>query len=306
MKKAIIDLGTNTCNLLVIERMGGVFHPIHTSKVPVKLGKGGINNRQITVDAIQRTIIALQTHLMTLEAFGKIENISVIATSAVRDAENKDIFIKQVYENTRLRVQIIDGNEEADYIADGVRLALGKVPDGCLIMDIGGGSNEFIIMQDNIVIWKQSFPTGIARVIERFPISDPIMPDEIQNISDWFDHQMKPLWDKSTQFPIHTLVGCSGTFDTIADIIEGVEAGTKKRVKNSIQLSPFKKACRQIIHSTERKRQNWKTIEKMRIEMIVPAVVLVLLTLQKFNIKHIIQTDYALKEGIMAKNNKKQ
>ncbi len=299
MKKAIIDLGTNTCNLLIAEVKNNTYHILHTSKVAVKLGEGGINNGNITPEATQRAIHALNTHLESMKAYGAINNIQVIATSAVRDAQNKTNFAKQIKEATQLDLTIINGNEEANYIFKGVQLALKNIPDNCLIMDIGGGSNEFIIVKNNQIAWKQSFPTGIARVIERFKLSNPITNTQCEEINQWFEENMLNLWEQIQQHNINTLIGCSGSFDTIVDIIENTEPNTKTRINQPITIAQFNNVATQLITSTTQQRIELKTIENMRVEMIVPAILLIQLVVRKFAIQQIIQTDYSLKEGAL-------
>ncbi|MFV0521519.1 MAG: phosphatase [Mangrovibacterium sp.] len=300
MKKAIIDLGTNTCNLLIAESNDKSNYILHTSKVEVKLGKGGINNNRLTKEATKRAVHALNTHLKSMKSYGKIDSINVIATSAVRDARNKVEFVQEIKKITGLELNIISGEKEAEYIFEGVKFALGKIPDGGLIMDIGGGSNEFIIVKDNRIVWKQSFPTGIARVVERFPISDPISDLEYQEIMSWFDKNMQELWEQGKTHEISTLIGCSGTFDTLVDTIDGVKPNCKFRKAQHISQIDFNRICSQLVNSTLLERLGMDTMEQMRVEMIVPAMLLIQLVMRKFSIQNIIQTDYSLKEGVFS------
>ncbi|MFV0554850.1 MAG: phosphatase [Mangrovibacterium sp.] len=298
MKKAIIDLGTNTCNLLIAEVNANECELLHSSKVAVKLGKGGINNNQLTKEATQRAIHALLTHLDSMKPFGKMDDIRVIATSAVRDAVNKAEFAQQLKDATGLDLTIISGDEEASYIFEGVKFALGEIPDNALIMDIGGGSNEFILVKNNQVAWKRSFPTGIARVVERFDISDPIQSQECEAIKDWFEKMMPELQELPAH-EISTLIGCSGTFDTVADEMEGIAPNSKIRKALPISIADFKRVFQKLYGSTDAERRLMPSIEVMRVEMIVPALLLIDFIIQKFNISLIIQTDYSLKEGAL-------
>lgn len=299
MKRAIIDLGTNTCNLLIAEVEKSNYQILHTSKESVKLGKGGISNKLLTPEATERAIHALQTHLRTIQGYGEMNSIEVIATSAVRDALNKDNFAQQLKDATNLNLNIIDGDQEASYIFDGVKLAIENIPDGTLIMDIGGGSNEFIFIKNNEIAWKQSFPTGIARVVEQFHISNPILISEAQEISRWFEAMMPELW-KLQENKINVLIGSSGTFDTIADSIDQISPNSTIRKAKSIAISDFEQFFQVLIKSSFAERLAMPTIEEMRVEMIVPALILIDLVLKKLSIPTIIQTDYSLKEGVLA------
>lgn len=274
---------------------------LHSSKVAVKLGKGGINNNLLTPGATQRAINALHTHLESIKPFGEMHSIKVIATSAVRDAENKAEFAQQLFEATGLTLHIISGHEEANYIFNGVKLAMGKIPDHSLIMDIGGGSNEFILVKNNQVAWKQSFPTGIARVVEQFQISNPIKAQECEDIKAWFEVNMAELWTLKN-YKINTLIGCSGSFDTVADITENIAPNTKIRKAHKISIADFNTVCTQLIASTTEDRLAMQTMEEMRVEMIVSALLLIQLIVEKFAISQITQTDYSLKDGALLSN----
>ena len=301
MKLAVIDLGTNTCNLLVAEVEGKSYRIVYQGKVGVKLGKGGINKKQLTPEAFERAIAALSTHQQTIEQLGGADRIFTIATSAVRDADNRADFEKALLDATGLELSVISGDEEAKLIFGGVVLAFGQIPDNSLIMDIGGGSNEFIQTQDNKVVWKESFPLGVARAVERFPLSNPIFTDEIAAIEAWFDQGLQALWQQWEGRQASVLIGCSGAFDTLCDLIDNTPPGTKARQTQSVSLCEFKQISEEIIHSTKAQREQLPAMEPLRVEMIVPAFILMRLVIRKLNISAITQTDFALREGVLRK-----
>lgn len=297
-KIAVIDLGTNTCNLLIAEYQDESYQILYQGKEVVKLGKNGIDKNQLTEDGLRRAILAIQKHQELIGQFNVSEAV-IIATSAIREATNKDWFSQQIKENTGLEVQIISGEKEAQLIFDGVKLAFGQIDDQTLILDIGGGSNEFILTQNNEPIWKQSFPLGMARIIEQIPPSDPITPEEIGQINDWFNSRLEPLWEQMNNVQIPLLIGCSGAFDTLSDLIDQTDPGTKTRIKQKIKLEDFNQIYETLIQSTTAERIEMKGMESIRIEMIVPSVLFIKLVIERLKIKKIYQTDFALREGIL-------
>ena len=297
-KLAVIDLGTNTCNLLIAEYHRKDYQILHQGKEVVKLGKSGIHKNELTEDGLQRAIRAILKHREQIDKYSSIETI-VIATSAIRDAVNKDWFSQQIKEATGFDLTIISGNKEAELIFNGVILAFNQIPDESLILDIGGGSNEFILTRNNQAVWKQSFPLGMARVIERFPPSNPISHDEIDQIMGWFDEQLEPLWIRVKDVATPQLIGCSGAFDTIADLIDQTDPGTKTRIRQEIKLTDFDRIYNQLIESTTAQRTQMKGMESIRIEMIVPSVLFIRLVIERLNIQTIYQTDFALREGVL-------
>lgn len=297
-KIAVIDLGTNTCNLLIAEYHNKSYQILHQGKEVVKLGKNGIDKNQLTEDGLQRAILAIQKHQERISQFS-VSEVVIIATSAIREATNKDWFQQQIEENTGLELQIISGEKEAQLIFDGVKLAFAEIDDQSLILDIGGGSNEFILTQNNKPIWKQSFPLGMARIIEQIPPSNPITPEEIGQINDWFNSRLEPLWEQMKNIQIPLLIGCSGAFDTLADLIDQTDPGTKTRIKQEIEIDDFSRIYEILIKSTTSERIEMKGMESIRIEMIVPSVLFIKLVIDRLKIKKIYQTDFALREGIL-------
>ncbi|MDP4185874.1 MAG: phosphatase [Bacteroidota bacterium] len=300
MPSAVIDLGTNTCNLVIVRtNKDGKQELIYSGSEPVKLGQGGIDKRIITPDAMQRGLKAISNHLNRIQNAG-CENVRAIATSAVRNAQNKDAFLNLIREKTGLEFEVITGDKEAEYIYKGAKLAVGFQKEKVLILDIGGGSNEFIIGNGREIYWKQSFEIGVARIREKFKPKDPISDEEIKQIEAHFDHHLTPLWQAVTEHPVSTLIGCSGAFDSFVDMLEGLEPESTFRVKTEIAPSDFFSLHHKIVISDHATRKTMKGLDPVRIEMIVIASIFVNFVLRKLNIHTIIQSGYALKEGVLA------
>jgi len=295
---AIIDLGTNTCNLLIASYQERNYQILYQGKEVVKLGKNGIDKNMLMADGLERAVLAIQKHQERIANYGVTE-ILVLATSAVREAGNKDWFRKELELQTGLKLRIISGDQEADLIFKGVKLAFGEIEDHSLILDIGGGSNEFILTEGNKPVWKQSFPLGMARIIEKFPISNPVTSDEIAQIRNYFEDQLDALWQRIHTIPITNLIGCSGAFDSLVDLIDQTDPGTKTRTKQHIQPDDFNRIYQMLVESTTAERIAMKGLESIRIEMIVPSVLFIQLIVEKLKIPKIYQTDYALREGVL-------
>lgn len=295
---AVIDLGTNTCNLMIAAYNQKDYRILYQGKEAVKLGKKGIHKNMLTEEGMERAVQAIQKHRQRM-ASHDVTEIVVIATSAVREATNKEWFQRQIKEKTGLDLTIISGDKEAELIFKGVRLAFKTLEDHTLILDIGGGSNEFILIEDEEPVWKQSFPLGVARVVEQMPPSDPVTEDEINQISQWFDNGLSSLWERLQAVPVTTLIGCSGAFNTLTDLIDQTDAGTRTRIRQEITISDFNRICEMLITSTTEDRMKMKGMEPLRIEMIVPAILFIKLIVERLEIQKIYYTDFALMEGVL-------
>lgn len=298
MKVAVIDLGTNTCNLLMAEIIQPGYKILHQSKQLVKLGDKTLKTNQISDAATKRVINALSAQHKIIENYQGVK-VCVCATSAVREASNKIEFLEKISEHTGWIVKIISGRKEADLIFKGVLLALEEMEFPSVILDIGGGSNELIVAHKKELLWKESKPTGMARVISQFAVSDPLKPEEMKILHNFFEARHSSAFEECRRHNVNTLVGCSGAFDTLADIIDQVKPGEKQRKKQEIQMEDFWKVHKTLIESTKKQRLAMKGMDMVRVDLIVPAMVFIGQLIEKTGISRILQTDFALREGVL-------
>lgn len=298
MRVAVIDLGTNTCNLLIAEMDSVGYKILHQSKQLVKLGDDKIRENEISRAATSRVLESFQTHQKIISDY-HADKVRVVATSAVRTAENKIEFLEQISENSGWLVRLISGEKEAEMIFDGVLLAFNEFENPALILDIGGGSNELILAHHKKMLWKESQPTGMARVINRFILSDPVQPHEIEQLQNYYFESHKAAFEKCKSLNVRTLVGCSGAFDTIADMIDQVNPGEKMRKIQEISIRNFYEVFENLIKSTRDERFLMKGMDMVRVDLIVPAVILIEQLISAIGISSIVQTDFALREGVL-------
>jgi exopolyphosphatase / guanosine-5'-triphosphate,3'-diphosphate pyrophosphatase len=173
-RAAILDLGTNTFNLLIAEYSNKLpFKTLVNQKIPVKLGEGRINDGEIIPAAFNRGIEAVKKYFGIIEKY-KISSIKAYGTSAFRTAQNGQEFLNLLKKSHDLDVEIITGSHEAELIYLGVRQTLSFTGEKFVILDIGGGSNEFIVADMHNILWKKSYNLGVARLLARFNPTDPI------------------------------------------------------------------------------------------------------------------------------------
>jgi exopolyphosphatase/guanosine-5'-triphosphate,3'-diphosphate pyrophosphatase len=301
MRAAVLDLGTNTFNLLIAEKNSvNGFKILYNNKIPVKLGEGGINTGIIIQPAYIRGINAINEHFKTISQF-KVDKIRAYGTSALRTADNGKQFIEEIKSNTGIEVDIISGELEAEFIYYGIRQTIKMNSDKYLILDIGGGSNEFIIANNKEIFWKKSYPLGIARLIEKFKPSDPINTTEIDSIHNYLEMELRDLFEEVRKANIITLIGASGSFETFVAMIAKMDNFTSQSAMfpGSVEIKEddFENLYQILLHSTESQRRDMKGLEPLRIEMIVLAIYFVRFVLKSTNIRKIIQSNFALKEG---------
>jgi exopolyphosphatase / guanosine-5'-triphosphate,3'-diphosphate pyrophosphatase len=303
MKIAIIDLGTNTFNLLIAELENSAYKIYYSTKNPVLLGQGGINKGFLTADAMSRGMSVMKSFLPAIKHFDA-QKIYAFATSAIRNAENKEEFISKIEKETGIAIDVISGNEEAGLIYHGVKLGVELHKEPSLIMDIGGGSIEFIICNRFEIFWKQSFEVGAARILEKFKPSDPISVKDVMNITNYLEQNLTSLFDIASQYNIHELIGSSGSFDTFAEMIAYKfhnPSIIRNKTEYTFDLYEYRQIHHQLLKSTTLERFNTNGIIPMRVDMIVIASVFVDYIIKRLNIPRMRLSTFSLKEGVLNK-----
>jgi exopolyphosphatase/guanosine-5'-triphosphate,3'-diphosphate pyrophosphatase len=299
---AVIDLGTNTFNLLIVEvNVDKTYQLVFQTKISVKLGEGGINKGFIAPLPFNRGIDALKMHKQTIGKYD-VEKIVAIATSAIRGASNGNEFVEKAKQECDIDIRVISGDTEAELIYYGVRDAVKMNDSTSLIIDIGGGSTEFIIANKNQVFWKQSFLLGVARLLELFTPSDPITDKEIQTIVDYLHQELQPLFEAVKKHPVTELIGSSGSFDSIAEMVAN-KFYSPTILEDKTEFTFNLKHCddihQTILKSTLVERLQMKGLVEMRVDMIVISSILVHFVLKSFSISQMRLSTYSLKEGVL-------
>ena len=297
---AIIDLGTNTFHLLIAAIDRDKVTVLHKEKQSVKIGEQGISHGLIAEPAQERAIHTLQEFKQKIDSLS-VNEVHATATSAFRNASNGQELADKISRLTGIKIDIIDGDREAHLIYKGVRQALNTGADNALIMDIGGGSVEFIITEKNQVKWVRSFEIGAQRLMDKFHHQDPITPQEIENLELFLDSQLTELINAYHQFQPTILIGASGTFDTLSQIYS-LQRGLNftDQPEQPLTISGFNQIHQDIVRKNRAERMAIPGMIEMRVDMIVVASSLINYILKKLPIDEIRVSTYALKEGLLS------
>jgi len=299
-KFAIIDCGTNTFNLLLAEAGKAAIRIVHEQKIPVKIGKGGIADGRITEEAAQRALEALKDYAEQIRRFGPDE-IFAFATAAFRRARNGGQLKQEFFKETGITIHTISGEEEARLIANGV-LHDYPVTGPVLIMDIGGGSTEFIISGPEGIMQSWSFELGASRLLEEFRPADPITPEEIEKIRAHFAGLLHPVVDAVHQSGASMLIGSSGFFDTLSEMAFyrfNLPDHPKNQVRYSVTAEQFLELYDMILPMPMEERLKVPGLAAFRADMIVVSFLQAGYILERTAIRKIVNTRFSLKEGIL-------
>ena len=301
-KIAIIDLGTNTFHLLLAQSHEGQYKILHQERVPVKIGLGGINSNLITHAGIARAIEAMKNFNNVLNQ-NNVSKVYAYGTSALRNASNGKEVAEKIEAETGISVRIISGDEEADYIYEGVRAAIHMV-ETSLIVDIGGGSVEFIIGNHEGIVWKKSFEIGAQRLLEKFQKHDPILAKEIKELKSFLESTLPLLSDAIEKNKPQILIGSSGTFDTLSEI-HCFRNGLRydpAAPETPLSFKSFHEIFHELIIKNRLERLQIPGMIEMRVDMIVVSCCLIDYLFDCYkNFQSLRVSSYSLKEGVLAK-----
>lgn len=299
MRVGILDLGTNTFNFLVRET--STDEVLISTKIPVKLGQGGIDQGRIAEPAFERGLAALAEHQQTARNL-KIDGLYAFATSAIRSASNGPEFVQAAEKQLGIRINVIDGKQEAHFIGTGVREAVRLQEDVTyLVMDIGGGSTEFLLMDATHTHFMESYLLGVSRLLEKFRPHDPMLPEEVEEVENYLDSCLQSLDEACKLHKPQVLLGSSGSFDTLAEMCLkrfNPEETLLGKTFFQFDLHHYHLIHRQLMQSSFDERLNMPGMLPMRADMLVFSTLFIQFVLKRFGIKHMMLSTYALKEGV--------
>ncbi|MBA3648975.1 MAG: phosphatase [Chitinophagales bacterium] len=296
--RAILDLGTNTFHLLIVSVSASSFEVVYKAEEFVKLGEDGLD--KIGPSPFRRGLAQLKKYKQVIDRYNP-DRIVAVGTAAIRKAINGDEFIEAAKSICPMDFRKISGDEEAGLIYLGVKQAVQMNHETSLLMDIGGGSTEFILANSESIFWKQSFPLGASELKQRFHTTEPITEKEVKHIIAYLEKELRPLTTAASRFNVIQLIGASGSFDSIASMISTNIAPKIFRTNPSfgIDVDQFYKIYKDLLSKDLAERKKIKGLIVFRAEMMVVAAILIQYVIEKLNITKIMQSDYALKEGIL-------
>lgn len=292
---AIIDLGSNTFHLLICEvppdRTRNI---LYKERIYVKLASKGLG--MIDLDSEQRAIEAMQRFGQHIRNY-EVTFVRCIGTSALREAVNGMAVAEQLTAASGLPIEIIDGDREAGYIFRGITSALPALDRPALIMDIGGGSVEFILYVGTTILFKGSYKIGVAVLYKHFHHTDPIATDSIAQLEAFVSQELKALFTAVKSYPEYYLVGASGSFEVLHDVLPRIIDRPEWAELDMTGISAY---LDEIIQMDIHSRRSIPEIPIERIDYIVVAYILIRLILKEMRPSKLFFCDYALKEGVLA------
>jgi exopolyphosphatase/guanosine-5'-triphosphate,3'-diphosphate pyrophosphatase len=294
---AAIDVGTNSIHMIVVEEQKRGYRVIDKEKDMVQLGRGSLEGRPLTEEAIQRGVDALRRMAGIAERW-KVSEVVAVATSAIREAPNGRQFVLAAKKAAGMTVRVISGEEEADYIYRAVRSAMDFHGGTALVIDIGGGSVELIVGTSEEVFLTRSEPVGALRMSQMFELSGAVTPAAVDECRAYVRKRLKKPLGAIGRLGFDFSVGTSGTIMALAalaagdneEMASGLRWLSRKRLREWIDaLTPLSAA--------ERARRF--SIDERRAETILGGAIVLDEILRALSVDQIRACDAALREGIV-------
>ncbi len=303
---AAIDIGTNTFRLLIAE----VSHPgshgnysineIISERIITRLGDGVQKKGFLNESAVNSSIKALKK-FSTLISDNNVCMTSAIATSALREAKNSTLFLDRAKAETGIEIKIISGKREAEMTASGMLIDV-PTPESALMIDIGGGSTELILMKDNDLLSSASLNLGVVYLANKYMQEDPPLSSDLSSMDKEISRTINPAIYSLIKFITNDtiLIGTAGTVTTLSAVSQNLKYFDHNMIHNSkLSIDKLNAIYSDISVISSKKRAAYIPYERERLDIIVPGTLILLKLMESFKFNTLNVSNYGLREGIL-------
>jgi exopolyphosphatase/guanosine-5'-triphosphate,3'-diphosphate pyrophosphatase len=306
VRLAAIDVGSNSIHMIIAQvDAGGGVTTLWRMKEMVGLGRISFPGKRLSADAMDRAIATLARFQQAALQRG-CEQVVAVATSAVREAENGGDFIERIRNELGLRIKVVSGRDEARLIYLGVRHATDLNGGPHLLLDIGGGSVEFIVATEAKPLLLESRKLGSARMTAKFVKSDPIEAKDLTNLLRHYRQELTPLCESIKALKPARVLGSSGTLENLAAMTGGL-SGEKSSgngasapgIAGVIERDALESLTARLLESRAKDRAGMPGLDAKRQDQILAGAVLVRELFDMLELKRMYVCRGALREGIL-------
>jgi len=301
---AAIDIGTNTIRLLIGNVRDNRINDVLYERRITRLGEGVNQFRNLRDENIEDSLSVLRQFSSLIQREG-VNTTRAIATSALREANNANIFIEKVFFDTGISIEVISGEKEAELTMKGILLSFSNssiMTYPSFIFDIGGGSTEWILCRDMHPVGMGSIPIGVVKLHEQFIKSDPVLWADVSELEREILLQLGILKEKIVhQIGRETIfIGTAGTFTTLAAIDLKLKTYEREKVHlHRIPLSRLYDMKKRLFILSLEERKRVEGLEIGRADLIIPGIQFTINTMEFFKFDELIVSEYGLLEGVL-------
>lgn len=293
---AAIDAGSNAIRLVIVraDRRGRLRRLVR-ERVPVRLGRNVFTDGRFSPETINRAVATFQHFRDRMDYYG-VSHYRAVATSATREARNRARLLRRIRREAGIRLEVIDGAEEARLVRSAVLGALGRRSVPRLICDLGGGSLELSLMKNRSVEKSVVLPVGTVRLLETFRIEDEMHEDEVEEVRNYVRTMLESFLPGRPRLNGALAVACGGNAEALARIAPGARVAGMP----SISLRLLKDRMWQILSLDVRRRMKLFDVRRDRAEVMGIAA-LVFNTLGRWlKLDALVVPGVGVREGLLA------
>ena len=305
MKIGAIDIGTNSMRLLIADYNDNKIENRKKYINTTRIGQGVDQDGYITNEALERNLKALKEFSDKCNE-EKCEKVYCMGTSALRDSKNGQDFINKAKKLTNIDVKIICGEEESNLGFMGVLEGTeGNKKEDILVIDIGGGSTEFVVGNEDGIKFCKSENVGALRMTEKFITTDPISDEEFNSMTSFIEDVISSTINKLETMNISKLVGIGGAITSLSAINQQLEVYSMEKVHNSVVTKKdLEKILQNLKIMTLNDKKTLKGLQPKRADIITAGVKILHIVMEKLEIEKIMISEYDNLEGLMCQNSK--
>jgi exopolyphosphatase/guanosine-5'-triphosphate,3'-diphosphate pyrophosphatase len=297
---AALDLGTNSFHLVVARLLDNGFEIVTREKETVRLGHGGGDMKELSADAIDRGISSLRRMQRIATSHGA--TVRAVATSAVREADNADVFLTRARREAKVEVEVISGLEESRLIYLGVLQAVPVFDQRIILVDIGGGSTEVLVGEHGETLAARSFKLGAVRLTDRFFPGGTISSESVRDCRSYARSILATFEREVEDFGFDVAVASSGTAETIARMIHAARDDTPLHTFNRFEftVNELQSVIDPLLKKkTSDDRRATPGLDPGRADIIVAGTLVLESVADIFGIKRLVYSEAALREGVL-------
>jgi exopolyphosphatase/guanosine-5'-triphosphate,3'-diphosphate pyrophosphatase len=295
---AAIDVGTNSIHMIVAETRDRGYRVVDREKEMVQLGLASLDGEPLTEDAMIRGVASIG-HMAEIAAKWNVDEVFAVATSAVREAPNRRDFLRRVKEATGVKVRVISGEEEADYIFRAVRSAVDVDGQTALCIDIGGGSVEMIVGTADETYFTRSEPLGALRLAQRFELTERPSPRALDECRNHIHDRIAKLRRRIRRLGLDLCAGTSGTIQTLATMASPADTQSSTHGLRRLERSAVQNLIPVLASMTSRERAERFSLDAPRATSILAGAVVLATLMETFDIEEMLACPLAMREGML-------
>ena len=297
MRVGAVDCGTNSIRLLVADVEGVVKSDVHREMRVVRLGQGVDRTGELAPEAIERTRVALADYAATCRELG-VERVRMVATSASRDARNRNDFRDMVLQVLGAEPEVISGDEEAALSFDGATRGLDPAQGPFLVMDIGGGSTELVLGTHSVEA-ARSVDVGCVRLTERHLVADPPELDQIAGAEADIDNALVLVRQVVPVEKARTAVGLAGSVTTVAALALELPAYDSERIHLSrIPAAEVRAVTDRLLAMTREQRAALPVMHPGRVDVIGAGALVLATLVDRLGLPEVLVSEADILDGI--------